>query len=111
MIEMGGATGRRGMPRRVLIVSPYFPPSTVAGVHRARHLATHLPAAGWEPTVLCVDKAYHTERLDPGLAELLPPGIDIVKVPAFSAAPHAVLRHRRYRHKGLPISIAGVAGG
>ncbi len=72
--------------RRVLIVSPYFPPSTVAGVHRARHLAKHLPAAGWEPTVLCVDEAYHTERLDPGLAQLLPAGIDIVKVPALPAA-------------------------
>jgi glycosyltransferase involved in cell wall biosynthesis len=74
------------MRRRVLIVSPYFPPSTVAGVHRARHLAKFLPATGWEPTVLCVDESYHTERLDPGLAELLPSGIDIVKVPALSAA-------------------------
>ena len=74
------------MPRRVLIVTPYFPPSTVAGVHRARHLVKHLPADGWEPTVLCVDETYHTERLDPGLAELLPRGIDIVKVPALSSA-------------------------
>jgi glycosyltransferase involved in cell wall biosynthesis len=73
------------MPGRVLIVSPYFPPSTVAGVHRARHLATHLPAAGWEPTVLCVDEAYHTERLDPELARLMPGSIDIVKVPALPA--------------------------
>jgi glycosyltransferase involved in cell wall biosynthesis len=72
--------------RRVLIISPYFPPSTVAGVHRARHLAKHLPAAGWEPTVLCVDEAYHTERLDTGLAELLPADLDIVKVPALPTA-------------------------
>jgi glycosyltransferase involved in cell wall biosynthesis len=78
------------MRRRVLIVSPYFPPSTVAGVHRARHLAAHLPAFGWEPTVLCVDETYHTERLDPGLANLLPPGIDIVKVPAL---PAGFMRH------------------
>jgi glycosyltransferase involved in cell wall biosynthesis len=69
----------------VLIVSPYFPPSTVAGVHRARHLATHLPKAGWDPTVLCVDEAYQTERLDHGLAELLPADIDIVKVHAMPA--------------------------
>lgn len=81
------------MPRRVLIVSPYFPPSTVAGVHRARHLARHLPATGWQPTVLCVDEAYHTERLDPGLAKLLPTDIDIVKVPALPAA--------RMRHFGI----------
>lgn len=73
------------MPRRVLIVTPYFPPSSVAGVHRARHLATHLPAVGWEPTVLCVDETYHTERLDTDLTELLPTDIDIVKVPALPA--------------------------
>jgi glycosyltransferase involved in cell wall biosynthesis len=74
------------MQHRVLIVSPYFPPSTVAGVHRARHLARYLPAVGWEPTVLCVDEVHHTERLDPELAKLLPPGVDIVKVPALPAA-------------------------
>jgi hypothetical protein len=74
------------MPRRVLIISPYFPPSTVAGVHRARHLVKHLPTAGWEPTVLCVDEAYHTERLDPELAELVPASSDIVKVPALPAS-------------------------
>ncbi len=45
--------------RRVLVVSPHFPPSTLAGVHRARHLAKHLPAAGWRPTVLCVDESHH----------------------------------------------------
>src|SRR5215471_17851339 len=33
--------------RSEVIVSPYFPRSTVAGVHRARHLAKHLAAAGY----------------------------------------------------------------
>jgi hypothetical protein len=69
----------------VVIVSPYFPPSTLAGVHRARHLAKHLPKHGWHPIILCVDEAYHEERLDPGLAALLPAGLDIVKVPAIPA--------------------------
>jgi glycosyltransferase involved in cell wall biosynthesis len=73
------------MSRRVLIVAPYFPPSTVAGVHRVRHLAKHLPAAGWQPTVLCVDEAFHTERLDRALADLVPATIDLVKVPALPA--------------------------
>jgi hypothetical protein len=68
--------------RTVLIVSPYFPPSTVAAVHRARHLVRHLPAAGWNPIVLCVDEAYHQQRLDPGLVTLLPLGLEIVKVGA-----------------------------
>ena len=73
------------MTRTCIIVSPYFPPSTLAGVHRARHLAKHLPAAGWTPIVVCVDEAYHEERLDPGLAGLVPATVEVVKVPALSA--------------------------
>ncbi|MCP4309293.1 MAG: glycosyltransferase family 4 protein [bacterium] len=69
----------------VLIVSPYFPPSTLAGVHRARHLAKHLPACGWAPTVLCVDESFHEEALDSGLASLVPDSVDILKVSALSA--------------------------
>ena len=71
--------------RTVIVLSPYFPPSTLAGVHRARHLARHLPAAGWHPVVLCVDEAWHEERLDPGLARLVPPTAEIVKVGAAAA--------------------------
>jgi hypothetical protein len=73
------------MNRTCLIVSPYFPPSTLAGVHRARHLAKHLPAAGWHPIVVCVDEAYHEERLDPGLYSLVPPSVEIVRVKALPA--------------------------
>jgi hypothetical protein len=68
--------------RRVLIVSPYFPPSTLAGVHRARHLAKHLPAAGWLPTVVCVDERFHEEMIDPELAALVPANIGTVKTKA-----------------------------
>lgn len=65
-----------------LIVSPHFPPSTLAGVHRARHLVKHLPAYGWQPTLICVDPKYHTEKLDPELARLVPPDADIVQTGA-----------------------------
>lgn len=75
--------------KSVLLVSPYFPPSTLAGVHRARHLARHLPAAGWWPVVLCVDERHHAERLDPELMRLLPDTIEVVKS---RALPHALLR-------------------
>jgi hypothetical protein len=71
---------------RVLIVSPYFPPSMVAGVHRARHLAKHLPAHGWAPTILSVDPRHHCERLDPDLAALVPHSVDAVRVGAVSPA-------------------------
>ncbi len=73
------------MTRTCIIVSPYFPPSTLAGVHRARHLAKHLPAVGWQPVIVTVDEAYHEERLDPGLKALVPASVEVLKVPALPA--------------------------
>lgn len=70
------------MNRTCIIVSPYFPPSTLAGVHRARHLAKHLPATGWTPVVVAVDEAFHEQRLDAGLAGLVPGSVEVLKVPA-----------------------------
>lgn len=65
-----------------LIVSPHFPPSTLAGVHRARHLVKHLPAHGWRAKVICIDPVHHVERLDPELASLVPTDAQIIKVGA-----------------------------
>lgn len=72
--------------RRVAIISPYFPPSTLAGVHRARLLAKHLPAAGWEPVIICADPADYEERPDPDLATLVPAEAKVIRVRAASAA-------------------------
>lgn len=79
-----GPSGSISVPRQCLIVSPYFPPSTLAGVHRARHLAKHLPAAGWSPTIVCVDERFHEERLDPGLSGLVPDSVRVIKTSAAS---------------------------
>lgn len=57
--------------RRVVIVSPHFPPSTLAGVHRARHLARHLPDHGWDPVIVRVDARHYPETADPDLARLV----------------------------------------
>jgi hypothetical protein len=70
------------LDRSVIIVSPYFSPSTATGVHRARHLAKHLPAVGWTPIVLCVDEAFHEPELDRSLLDLTPSSIEVIKVPA-----------------------------
>src|SRR5690242_15138567 len=64
----------------VVILSPHFPPSAVAGVHRARHLAKYLPDAGWTPIVLCVDPIQYEEMIDPALAALVPEQIEVLKV-------------------------------
>jgi hypothetical protein len=70
------------MPR-ILIISPHFPPSNLAAVHRSRLFAQHLPSFGWEPVILTVDDKYYEEAPDPNLSRLLPPGLRIERVTAF----------------------------
>ncbi|HET7875193.1 MAG TPA: glycosyltransferase [Methylomirabilota bacterium] len=72
------------MPR-VLMISPHFPPDTSAAAHRVRLLAPHLKAHGWEPTVVTVDPRDYEGRLDPGLAELVPRDLRVVRCRAWSA--------------------------
>src|ERR1700734_130550 len=70
------------MPR-ILIISPHFPPSNLAAVHRSRLFAMHLPAFGWEPVILTVDERYYEEQPDPNLSRLLPAGLRVEKASAF----------------------------
>jgi hypothetical protein len=72
--------------RRVLMISPHFPPDTSAGTHRVRLLAPHLPAFGWEPTVVTVDPVFYEGRLDPDLAGLVPPSVRVLRAPAWPAS-------------------------
>src|SRR5258708_3390682 len=71
------------MKQRILIISPHFPPSNLAAVHRSRLFAQHLPAFGWEPIILTVDEQYYEEQLDWNLVRLLPPALRIEKARAF----------------------------
>ncbi|MDX2039964.1 MAG: glycosyltransferase [Acidobacteriota bacterium] len=65
--------------KRVLMVSPHFPPDTSAGTHRVRLLAPHLATFGWEPVIVTVDPRDYESRLDPGLAELVPSDLRVVR--------------------------------
>src|SRR3954452_7470942 len=78
--------------RRVLMVSPHFPPDSSAASHRVRLLAPHLPAAGWSPTVLTVQPSAYEGRIDARLAALGPPAV------------------RRERAEGWPAAITRRAG-
>lgn len=68
--------------KTALLVSLNFPPSQIASVHRARHLAKHLPGWGWRPIVLTVDERFHKEPTDPTLALLVPSDIVVHRVKA-----------------------------
>jgi hypothetical protein len=69
--------------KKILILYPHFPPSNLAGVHRARLFAQHLPQFGWEPIILTVEEKYYEEALDRNLEKLLPACLRIEKVAAF----------------------------
>ena len=54
----------------------------MAGVHRPRLFAGHLPALGWDPIILTVHEKYYEEAPDWNLVKLLPPDLRIEKVNA-----------------------------
>ncbi len=69
--------------KKVLIISPHFPPSNLAAVHRGRLFAKHLPSFGWEPIILTVDEKFYEEKLDYNLEKLLPENLRVEKANAF----------------------------
>lgn len=69
--------------KKILIISPHYPPSNLAAVHRTRLFAQHLPLLGWDPIILTVHENYYEEELDWNLHKLLPPHQKIEKVNAF----------------------------
>jgi hypothetical protein len=77
--------------KRIVIVSPHFPPSNLAAVHRARLFAKHLPSLGWEPYILTVQHQYYEENLDWNLQKLVDTDLKIITVKAFSAGPVRVI--------------------
>lgn len=68
--------------KKILILYPHFPPSNLAGVHRPRLFAQHLPAFGWEPVILTVHEKYYEEAPDWNLVKLIPQNLRIEKVNA-----------------------------
>lgn len=69
--------------KKILIISPHYPPSNLAAVHRSRLFAQHLPSFGWEPIILAVHEDYYEEALDWNLHKLIPEGQRVEKVKAF----------------------------
>ena len=70
--------------KKILLISPHYPPSNLAAVHRARLFAQHLSSFGWEPIILAVHEKYYEESLDWNLHQLIPSNQRIEKANAFS---------------------------
>jgi hypothetical protein len=77
--------------RNVVIVAPHFPPSNLAGVHRSRLFAQHLPEFGWEPIIVTVKPDHYEEALDPALSELVSSQLRVEQVSALPTRPVRVV--------------------
>jgi hypothetical protein len=69
--------------RRVLLISPHFPPDSSAAAHRVRLLAPHLPEFGWNPVVLTLSPSAYETKLDLELERMVPPGLEVVRARAW----------------------------
>jgi hypothetical protein len=74
--------------KRIAIVTGHFPPCNLAGVHRARLWAQHLPEFGWEPIVITTHWKYYEESsLDQSLLELVASELRVVHTKALPVKP------------------------
>lgn len=69
--------------KKVLIISPYFPPSNGADVQRVRMSLPYFEGFGWKADVVCVKQKYSEMLKDEILLQSIPAGQLIYEVEAF----------------------------
>ena len=70
--------------KKVLIVSPRFPPVNAPDHQRVRMALPYFRHHGWQPTVLCVDPEYIESAKDPYLLKTIPGDVTVESVSAIS---------------------------
>ena len=68
--------------KRVLIISPHFPPVNAADMHRVRQSLPYFAEAGWEAVTLAVGPNFVEGYLDEHLLETIPEAADVRRLPA-----------------------------
>jgi glycosyltransferase involved in cell wall biosynthesis len=68
--------------KRLLIISPYFPPMGGSGVYRITRIVKHIREFGWEPLIISMDKFYGGS-IDNELFMELPRNLTVQRVPYF----------------------------
>lgn len=68
--------------KRVLIVSPHFPPINAPDLQRVRMSLPYYRANGWEPIVLCVDDREVAGVREPELSRTIPPDVKVIRCAA-----------------------------
>jgi hypothetical protein len=95
--------------KRVLIVSPHFPPVNAPDMQRVRVALPYFVAAGWEVTVLTVDDPTPTAPLEPELAKTVPADVRVVRAHCCSRRWTGLLGVNNVALRSLPFLL--LAGG
>jgi hypothetical protein len=82
--QLQGEASMQSGKKRVLIVSPHFPPINAPDHQRVRMALPYLSEFGWEATVLAVDAGYVEGLRDPLLEKTIPPGTSVYRGRALS---------------------------
>lgn len=70
--------------KKVLIISPHFPPMNTADMHRVRHMLSYINEFGWQAEIITVDPKYiESYSVDPFLSKTIPKNTIIHFVKAF----------------------------
>ncbi len=99
------------MSRRILIVSPNFPPINTPDHQRVRMSLPYLEASGWKTYILALDPIVRRNyNLDRSLENTLPPGVKIVRTGALPKPPIKALGEANLAVRCLPyMKKAGAA--
>ena len=88
--------------KRLLILSPAFPPLNAADLHRVRMSLPHYQRNGWEVEVVCVDPSQQEHPKEPALLETIPSSIPIHQACAFPLSLGARFGVRNTGLRSLP---------
>jgi len=64
--------------KNILIIYPHWPPSNLAGVHRARLISNFLPDFNWQPIILTVKQEYYEEKPDFDFVKTVNPKTEVI---------------------------------
>ncbi len=68
--------------KTILIIYSHWPPSNLAGVHRARLISNFLYELGWQPVILTVSSEFYEEKPDNNLSKTVSPQTEVEFVDA-----------------------------
>lgn len=91
--------------KKVLIISPRFPPINAADMHRVRHSLPYFRQFGWEPVILTVKPEYVEGEREERLLNTFPADVDVRRTEALPTEWTRTLRVGNLALRALPYAL------